>query len=320
MILRLSAPDGSLRQRAAPAQGFHALFSFRRARSVSAPNPYRARWYNSPDIVYAKDATVGLAATRTSAISMRGASMPDRIESNGSADSAELIIVTGHYGCGKTNLSLNLAAQMRQDGCGAVALVDLDVGNPYFRSSENTALLSMLGVESVAPVFANTTLDTPSLSPAVSGSITRAQRGEARVIIDVGGDPEGATTLGRFADQIAQAPYRMLYVVNRQRLMTQTPEEALELMHEIEHVSHLRVTDIVDNTHLKWDTTPELVAESVPYAHAVARATALPLSLVTVPTAQRERAAALLDVADAQLLFPCEVYVRTPWESGRVIE
>lgn len=235
-------------------------------------------------------------------------------------DDAHLIIVTGHYGCGKTNLSLNLAAQLAETGVNAVALVDLDVVNPYFRSSENTALVSMIGAEMVAPVFANTTLDTPSLSPAVSGSIARGARGEAYVIIDVGGDPEGATTLGRFADQIATMPYRMLYVVNRQRLMTRTPDEALVLMREIEGASHLLVTDVVDNTHLKWDTTPQLVADAVPFSHRVAEAAGLPLTMITVPSTQLERVAAKLDPADASCLFPTEVYVRTPWEEDRVIE
>lgn len=38
----------------------------------------------------------------------------------------KLIIVCGHYGTGKTNLSLNLAHQLRSEGK-SVTLVDLDL-------------------------------------------------------------------------------------------------------------------------------------------------------------------------------------------------
>ena len=58
-------------------------------------------------------------------------------------------VVTGHYGCGKTNLSINLALDLAGERAAArgmaagdetaVTLVDLDVVNPYFRSSDYTA-------------------------------------------------------------------------------------------------------------------------------------------------------------------------------------
>ena len=44
----------------------------------------------------------------------------------------DTVIVAGHYGSGKTNLSLNLALRLREEGK-PVTLCDLDVVNPYFR-------------------------------------------------------------------------------------------------------------------------------------------------------------------------------------------
>ena len=55
----------------------------------------------------------------------------------------KLIIVCGHYGTGKTNLSLNLAHRLHSEGK-SVTLVDLDVVNPYFRSSDYTKELESL--------------------------------------------------------------------------------------------------------------------------------------------------------------------------------
>ena len=83
-------------------------------------------------------------------------------------ESPRVTILCGHYGCGKTNLALNLALEAAAAG-GPVALVDLDVVNPYFRSCEYQGLLEQNGVRLIAPVFAGTTLDTPTLPPGLCG-------------------------------------------------------------------------------------------------------------------------------------------------------
>lgn len=63
---------------------------------------------------------------------------------------SSITVICGHYGCGKTNLVLNLAAEAAQRGRRSV-VVDMDVVNPYFRSSDYSALLKKLGVELIAP-------------------------------------------------------------------------------------------------------------------------------------------------------------------------
>ncbi|NLG26180.1 MAG: MinD/ParA family protein, partial [Clostridiales bacterium] len=49
-------------------------------------------------------------------------------------------VLAGHYGSGKTEIALNLALKLRALGR-EVALVDLDIVNPFFRSAERGALL-----------------------------------------------------------------------------------------------------------------------------------------------------------------------------------
>ena len=98
-----------------------------------------------------------------------------------------ITVICGHYGCGKTNLALNLALEAA--GSGPVTLVDLDIVNPYFRSSDYGELLKNKGVRLIAPVFAGTTLDTPTLPPEIQSIFAP---GAGRVIIDSGGDDAGA--------------------------------------------------------------------------------------------------------------------------------
>ncbi len=238
---------------------------------------------------------------------------------------SNIVIVTGHYGCGKTNLTVNMALALAQSGA-EVNVVDLDIVNPYFRISDYTSVLESAGVKMVAPNFAGTTLDTPSLSPQIQTVLAEAANagtgGESRriVLVDVGGDPDGATALGRFRATIQAAGYQMLYVVNERRLQTADATETLQLMREIEQVSGLFATHIVGNTHLKSQTTASLVAGSVGYARKVAAEAALPLEFITAPRelapeVERDLATASEPAANtAPEVFPVDVYVKTPWD------
>lgn len=248
----------------------------------------------------------------------RGASLPYRPMS-------PVVIVCGHYGVGKTNFSLNLAFDAQARGLD-VTLADMDVVNPFFRSSDYTKLLAGSGIRVIAPVFAGTNLDGPSLSGTIAVAIEQAQRVSASeaaiknlLIIDAGGDDVGATALGCFAEGIASAPYEMLSVVNRSRNLTQTPDEAVRVLHEIEAKSHLRTTGIVNNTHLMEDTDRAVVERGISFAEAVCAAAGLPLVCTTVP------ADGSFEVVDRESFdtgpneaqqspYPVQVYVRTPWQ------
>ena len=219
-------------------------------------------------------------------------------------------VVTGHYGCGKTNLSLNLALDLARAG-GQVTLVDLDVVNPYFRSSDHTALLHRHGVRVIAPTFAGTTLDAPSLPAAIGAAFHAA----GTVIFDAGGDDAGATALGRYSGDISEFDYDLLYVVNRYRNLTTHPEDAAALLGEIESASHLKATAGVNNSHLQRETTADTVLDSLEFARSTAALLRLPLRCTTVPATLADRfsdapgAAAYVENA-----YPVQAYVRTPWD------
>ena len=104
-----------------------------------------------------------------------------------------ITVIAGHYGVGKTNFSLNLALAAQE--CGQeVALMDVDIVNPYFRSSDYTDFLESRGIRIIAPVFAQSMLDTPSLPGSMQVAIEHASDTRP-LIIDMGGDDEGAKAM-----------------------------------------------------------------------------------------------------------------------------
>ena len=216
----------------------------------------------------------------------------------------KIYIITGHYGSGKTNLAVNLALTQRQLGK-SVTLVDLDIVNPYFRSADFSGLLGDAGIRMVSPVYANSNLDIPALSGAVDAVF---DNGGDCVIMDVGGDDAGAIALGRYAPAIARHDYALWYVVNRCRYLTQTPEEALEVMREIQAVSRLQPSGIANCSNLGEETTARIVEGSVPFAREVAALAGVPLCCTAY-----DRRLGALQVPEP---YPVEIYVRKPWETA----
>lgn len=190
-----------------------------------------------------------------------------------------ITIICGHYGSGKTNFSLNLATEKAADGKN-VTLVDMDIVNPYFRSSEYGTLLSKNGIRLISPVYAGTTLDTPAIPPEVYSVFTPQNRD---VIIDAGGDDAGVTALAGMSAQLSETSYEMIYIINRNRVLSQTPEEAAGFLREIEQASRLKATLVVNNSHLAVDTTLETALSSVEFAKETAKLCGLPLLYSTVP-------------------------------------
>lgn len=219
----------------------------------------------------------------------------------------DFIIVCGHYGCGKTNFAINLAIDYKNRGRD-VTLADLDLVNPYFRVSDYKELVESRGIHVVTPSFGATNLDIPSLSPEIYSIFENHDL----VIIDAGGDDVGATVLGRFHEKLKGINYDMLYLVNRYRSLTTSPEEAVQVLREIEAVSRLRATQIVNNSHLKQETTSLIINEALEFGRTAALLTDLPLLLTTVPAEIADSVE--YDEEQYGKLYPVDIYVKTNWE------
>ena len=181
----------------------------------------------------------------------------------------------GHYGSGKTNLAVNWALRLRAGGL-PVALADIDIVNPYFRSKDSEAELAAAGVKVIALPFANTSVDLPSLPSEVYGLV---QRRDSYAVMDIGGDDRGALALGRFAPYIAEEnDYEMFFVVNFYRPLTRTAEEAMDVLREIELATPLRFTSIINNSNLGEETAPADIEATLPEAERFSALSGLPVA------------------------------------------
>lgn len=190
-----------------------------------------------------------------------------------------ITLLSGHYGSGKTNIAVNLAYLLKKEH-DRVAIADIDIVNPYFRTKDSEGELQAAGIRVISSQFANTNVDVPALPSAVY-SITEDKGLTA--VIDVGGDDRGALALGRWRDAILEEDnYEMLLVVNRFRPLTRTPESTIEVMREIEVAAKMNFTGVVNNSNLGEETSAEDVLGSVKYAEEICRLTGLPLKMTCV--------------------------------------
>ena len=189
-----------------------------------------------------------------------------------------ITLFCGHYGSGKTNIAVNYALKLKADGLD-VALADLDIVNPYFRSKDSTAELEKAGVRVIALPFANSSVDLPALP---SQAYSLVQNHSVYAVLDIGGDDRGAYALGRFVPYILEEnDYEMVYVVNFFRPLTQTVDQAIEVMGEIESACGLKFSAVINNSNLGAESTAEIVRSTSEKAEELCRRTGLPLFATT---------------------------------------
>ena len=185
-----------------------------------------------------------------------------------------LTLFAGHYGSGKTNIAVNYALTLAAEEK-KVCIGDLDIVNPYFRTKDSAQRLAAAGVDLISPQYANSNVDLPAL-PAEAYRLVQDK--DCYAVADIGGDDRGAYALGRYVPAILQEQnYCMIFVANFCRPLTRTPEDALEVMREIEAACNLPFTHIVNNTNLGPMTTAQTVLDSLNHVNRLSELSNLPV-------------------------------------------
>lgn len=164
-------------------------------------------------------------------------------------------IITGHYGSGKTEFAVSLAMLLATAEAKAqrIALIDLDVVNPYFRSRERREMLENAGVSVYGSVYTHdVTAEIPELGATVRAPL---ESPDTMTIIDLGGNDSGALIINQFSKYFTGGDCTMAAVVNANRPDTSTADGAIAQITAIESATKLTVTHLINNTHLLRETT-----------------------------------------------------------------
>ncbi|MBR7078253.1 MAG: hypothetical protein IKI41_05870 [Clostridia bacterium] len=211
-------------------------------------------------------------------------------------DEPHLYIFTGHFGSGKTEVAVNFALDLKRTKPDAkVALIDMDIINPFFRSADARGILEKNGIVVETMLYANTNVDAPALTGRMASII---EDRSSYVILDIGGDDLGARACGYYAEIIKNRPHTVYFVMNPFRPFTAEPELALKVFREIENATLTGIDEILDNSNLLDYTDPKTIAYGSAKTALVANALGLPVRCHAV---MKKNPSA---VACAEALFP----------------
>lgn len=222
--------------------------------------------------------------------------------------SKRLIIFTGNYGSGKTELAINYAIEQSQRD--KVALIDIDIVKPFFRAREAENILQKHNITLVKPMGALATADLPALSPQIQGVMTN---NEYKTIVDVGGDPVGAVALGRYSKSI-EGLYSMYLVVNICRPYTSNVDQIISMKNDLEGASRLKFCGIINNTNLGIETDWDIVNKGEGIVKEAGNALGLPF----VCTVVNKRL--LVGVTSHKGVYPIDIFIKPPWQIWREVK
>jgi hypothetical protein len=218
-----------------------------------------------------------------------------------------VLVLVGGYGAGKTQLSISLALKWTREGK-RVALVDLDLINPYFRLREIAVHLEHEGVEVIRPEGDLAFAENPSLPAQIDGALRDPTR---HVVLDVGGNETGATIVGRYHALLEADDVAVLQVVNIFRPFSSTIAEIESLRLDMERKSHLKVRGWINNSNLIDWTTLEDWQRSVELMQALVGESGIPLVTCGINRKWAEKEGLLWEPE----WIPVERYLNLGWKS-----
>lgn len=218
-----------------------------------------------------------------------------------------LTLICGAYGSGKTEFAISYALALKDSSSRAVALIDLDIVNPYFRSRDIADQLGKQGLTVISTEPGLEYSDMPALSPRIFAAL---QDRRYQVVFDVGGDPAGARALGRFNSYFTEEPHNLWIVINPFRPETRTTEATIGMIRRLEEAGRLKAGGIISNINLGSETDWELWNKGLQQVTEVADAVQLPIVYQAVEAGFLEAHRSQLD---AYPVFPLHLKMLVPW-------
>lgn len=219
---------------------------------------------------------------------------------------SRLRVFTGHFGSGKTEISINYALNLAKQGK-KVTLVDIDIVNAYFCSRDIKESLESQGVRVIAanPHWSNAELMV--VPPEVMSAFNDKSH---EVVIDVGGDDMGAVVLGQYNRFFQEESYDMLFVVNTTRPFTSDKQGVEEYIASIERASRLKVSHLVSNTNLSYETEVEHILKGDKEVLELSKKLNIPYKYTVC---QKEQIDEIKGKVHGEEIFGIDIYMKPPW-------
>ncbi|MGC8705092.1 MAG: cobalamin biosynthesis protein CobQ [Athalassotoga sp.] len=182
------------------------------------------------------------------------------------------------FGSGKTELSINTAITLRKSSS-KVALIDIDIISPYFRSRDEKLFLENMNIKVITAPERYMHADLPIIPPEVGGYISNK---EFLTVIDAGGNEDGAIVLGSLNHFLENVDKKILFVINVFRPFSSTEEEIVRNIDKISRAARSKIDYLVNNSNIGPETTTDDIKTGEEIVLKVSKMTGIPAVFTSI--------------------------------------
>ena len=212
-------------------------------------------------------------------------------------------IFMGMIGSGKTEISLNAAIKIKSK-FENVAIADIDVISTYFRSRDLMKQFESKGIKVIAPKGKLMHADLPIIVPQVAGYITRK---DYRIIIDVGGNDDGAVVLSSLKEYIDSQESTTHFIVNPFRPFTDTVDKTIDHIERLSQKSRRKIDYLINNANLGEETEEKHIEYGESFLKKVSKVTNIPVLATVIMNGNKPKNTEFT-------IFEADKYIKKIWE------
>ena len=163
----------------------------------------------------------------------------------------------GGAGSGKTEIALNFALGLRKETERRIHFFDMDQTKPLFRARDAADRLADAGID----FHSNLDTSIEDVAAIAPGVIAALEETDSYVILDIGGNEQGARVIGQFFQRLTRSDSVLFLPINPYRPWSGSPEELRQMIEGIRNAARADCVRIVSNPNFCAETTADDVAE-----------------------------------------------------------
>ena len=218
-----------------------------------------------------------------------------------------IAVFLGGAGSGKTEIALNFALGLREETRRRIHFFDMDQTKPLFRARDAAGLLTAAGIE----FHSNTDASIEDVAAIAPGVLSALEDLESCVILDVGGNEQGARVIGQFFQRLNASDSVLFLPINPYRPWSGSAQELRDTVEAISRAARCSLVRIVSNPNFCGETVAEDVIDGnetlkrlLGEGYGISFVCAL------------ERLCPELEGRIPERLIPIRIRIRYPWMDG----
>lgn len=216
-------------------------------------------------------------------------------------------------GSGKSEIAINYALLLKRENQKEVRLLDLDIIKPYIRLRDVAEKIEFLNIDLLMPELNMRHADMPIVPHHMIEYLTDPNYD---LVLDVGGEERGCITIAQFQEYFNQSDLSVNLVINPYRPFSDSLGKVLYMIDSLQNKSKLKVTGLISNPHLRFDTNLNHVILGTKLVEEVSNKSKIPIRYVCIWHSLLTDT--FLDQFKQYSILPIRLYLTFPWENGLI--